>query len=210
MTTRPEARDRVFMAGLWVATVAGAGAIAAILAGVDLHALGYAHRAILLAVTVGIVVAGAVMLLKGRRAAAVGLAVAGTACLMALLMSTDPYGFYATSSTLRESATILRSARPDDTVLAFPRTPYSAAWYLWPRPIIEARTGETPDAKPSVPKLVEMLNQPRRTWCLLQKKATLDILRKDVRWPIEVLSRARNHTLILVAPPPAGEASHGP
>jgi len=208
--TRPEARDRMFTVGLWVATIAGAGALAAILAGVDRHALGYAHRAVLLAVTVGIVLAGVVTLVKGRRAAAVCLLVAGTACLMVLFMSTDPYRRYSTASTLRESATILRSARPGDTVLAFPRTPYSAAWYLWPRPIAEVTTTDTPDGEPSVPKLLSTLNQPRRTFCLLQKQATLEMLKQEVRWPIEVLSRAPNHTLILVAPPEAEEAPHGP
>jgi 4-amino-4-deoxy-L-arabinose transferase-like glycosyltransferase len=208
--TRPEARDRMFTVGLWVATVAGAGAIAAILAGVDRHVLGHAHRIALVVVLGGIVVASMVTLLRSRRAAAVGFMVAGTACLMALAMTTDPYRLYSTSSTLGESAAILRSARPGDVVLAYPRTPYSAAWYLWPHPIAEATTTGTPDGDPSLPRLIETLNQPRRTWCLLQKKATLDILKEEVRWPIEVLSRAPNHTLILVAPPAAEEAPHGP
>jgi 4-amino-4-deoxy-L-arabinose transferase-like glycosyltransferase len=219
--TRPEARDRLFTIGLWIATLAGAGAVAAILAGVDRHALGHVHRLALLVVLAGIVVAGVATLVQGRRAAAVTLLAAGTACLLAFTLTTDPYRVFSTSNTLRESATILRSAQADDVILAYPRVPYSAAWYLWPHPIEEATTTGTPDGYASLPHLIETLNQPRRTWCLLQKKDLLDVLKTEVRWPIEVVSRAPDHTLLLVAPvlgpepqsrrpPAAEEAPHGP
>jgi len=104
-------------------------------------------------------------------------------------------------------------------VLAFPYTPYSMAWYLWPREVpYPAGVGERAE-EPSLPALANELNQPRRTFCMLQKKGALDWLRPRVHRPIVVLSKNPRHMLIVVEPalpvgrPPATveeKKSHGP
>jgi hypothetical protein len=62
-------------------------------------------------------------------------------------------------------------------------------------------TSAAAPAEPSYPALVAELNRPRRTFCVLQKRSILEPLRKDVRWPIRVLSSMPDHTLLVTEPP---------
>jgi hypothetical protein len=101
--------------------------------------------------------------------------------------------------------------RPGDRLIAFPYTPYSLAWYLWPREVRYPTTVIQGEEVPSLPGLVAELQAPGRTFCVLQKKATLAILRREVGRPIEVLSERRQHTLLVVGPPPGtAEVPHEP
>jgi hypothetical protein len=100
--------------------------------------------------------------------------------------------------------------QPGDAVLSFPYTPYSLAWHMWPREIRYPTATGGPEGEPCLPVLIAELNKPQRTFCMLQKKALLQVLQKEVRWPIEVLSRRPDHTLIVTRPPGSEEPSHGP
>ncbi|MBE3135675.1 MAG: hypothetical protein IMZ55_19575, partial [Acidobacteria bacterium] len=83
-------------------------------------------------------------------------------------------------------------------------TPYSLAWYFWPREIWYPAVGGPGSDQPSFPALIQALNQPQRTFCVLQKRSALDALRPQVRWPIRVLSEMHDHTLMVTEPPQEG------
>lgn len=194
-------RDRLFTVGLWITILSGAAVVTAIV--VCLVRAGLWHPAHVAAVAaIAVILAGGIIAIrKQRRAASLALLVAGTAAITAYAFVADPFGIYHVFTTHREAAILTRELRPGDRVLAFPYTPYSLAWYLWPRDVPYPAEGTGLAAEPSVPQLIEELNKPVRTFCVLQKKAAVEVIQRDVRWPVRVLSRAKQHTLIVVEPP---------
>jgi len=150
----------------------------------------------------GIAAAGAVCVLRRRYSGAVALLVAGVVVVETFILTADPFQVYRTGTTRLEAGIIRKTLRPDDALIAYPYTPYSLAWYFWPREIRYPAVGGPGPEQPSFPALLEALNQPRRTFCVLQKRSALDALRPQVRWPIRVLSEMPDHTLLVTEPPP--------
>ncbi|MCX5682290.1 MAG: hypothetical protein NT049_01215, partial [Planctomycetota bacterium] len=148
----------------------------------------------------GVVVAGLVNVVRNRREPAVGLLIGGLVILETFFLASDPLSLYTTLTTRGEAGLIVDTFRPGDEVIAYPYTPYSLPWYLWPREVRYPTSAAAP-LEPSYPALVAELNKPRRTFCVLQKRSILDEVRKDVRWPIQVLSATSEHTLFVTEPP---------
>jgi 4-amino-4-deoxy-L-arabinose transferase-like glycosyltransferase len=178
------------------------GVLPAVGAWVGLWYFGYWHNnyAFAAAGLLGIAAAGTWLLLRRNYSAALAFLAAGIVFAMTFVFTADPLHIYQNYSTRYEVNVLKKALQPGDAVIAYPYTPYSTAWYLWPRPIPYPTAGP-PSEEPSVLLLVAEMNQPRRTFCMLQKAATLEVLRREVRWPIRVLSAAPNHTLIVTEPP---------
>jgi 4-amino-4-deoxy-L-arabinose transferase-like glycosyltransferase len=155
------------------------------------------------AIPAGIAVAGAVCVLRRRYSGAVALLVAGVVVVETFILTADPFQVYRVNTTRLEAGIIRKTLRPDDALIAYPYTPYSLAWYFWPREIPYPAVGGPGSEQPSFPALVEALNQPQRTFCVLQKRSVLDALRPQVGRPIRVLSEMHDHTLIVTEPPPS-------
>lgn len=207
---RPEDRDRLFRVGLWVTVVAGVGVMIGFVAALKHMDLWHSRYWWVVAAVAGVLAAGVVALVRRRRPTSVALIVTTVAILMTFVFSADPFAIYSEYTTRFEAHMLGESVRPGDRVIAFPYTPYSLAWYLWPQEVRWPATVVESQEVPSLPALVEQLNQPRRTFVVLQKKATVKILQEQVRWPMEILSQRSQHTLLLVkAPPGAREKPHG-
>ena len=202
-----EGGDRWLRVGLILTVVAGALALGALVVGLVLAGLWRAPYIAITALAVGLLVAGALAVARRRHGAAVALLVAGTVAMETFTFTADPFRIYGQYTTYGEFRVLVKSLRADDAVIAYPYTPYSFAWYLWPREV-SYPTAEG-SYEPNRDALVAELNRPQRTLCLLQKKAILDVLRQKVRWPVQVLVQNPRHTLILTGPPDA-EKSHGP
>jgi 4-amino-4-deoxy-L-arabinose transferase-like glycosyltransferase len=148
----------------------------------------------------GVVVVGLVNVVRNRREAAIGLLIGGLVVVETFFMASDPLRVYVMHTTRAETGLILKSLRPGDEIIAYPYTPYSLAWYFWPREVKYPTSAGAPKS-PSYPALVAELNKPRRTFCVLQKHSVLDVVRNDVRWPIQVLAVMPEHTLFVTEPP---------
>ena len=198
-------RDRWLRAGLAATVVMGflaAAGVTAYLVREDLLIRGGVWPAVLAAV----VAAGLVSVVRDRRAAAVIMLVAWLVIAATFVLTSDPLKLSAERSTQTESLTLLDEMRPGDDLVAYPYTPFSLAWHLWPREVQYPTSADAP-AEPSYPALVAELNKPRRTFCVLQKRSILEPLRKDVRWPIRVLSSMPDHTLLVTEPPEGAGAA---
>jgi 4-amino-4-deoxy-L-arabinose transferase-like glycosyltransferase len=192
--------DRWFRRGLAVTTVLGGILVAGVtvyLIWKEMWSPSYLWAGILMT---GAVIAGLVSVVRNRREAAVGLLITGLVVLETFLIASDPLRVYATHTTRAEARLAVTLMRPGDEIIAYPYTPYSLAWYFWPREVkYPTSTGST--TEPSYPALVAELNKPRRTFCVLQKRSVLDAVQKDVRWPIKVLLSMPEHTLFVTEPP---------
>jgi len=200
--TRPEDRDRLFGVGLWTTVATGLAAAAGLVVGLKVMGLWHSRYWWVVVVLVGLVVAGIGAIRRGRRAASVTLTVATMTALMTFLFSADPFTIYSTYTTRFESHELEKRLQPGDRVIAYPYTPYSLAWYLWPREVRYPTTLVDGQEIPTLSALIAELQSPGgRTFCVLQKKDVLRDLRKDLGRPIEVLSSRPRHTLIVVGPP---------
>jgi 4-amino-4-deoxy-L-arabinose transferase-like glycosyltransferase len=148
--------------------------------------------------------AAAAFLVWNRPRINLAVLAAATALVLSVVLLADPLHVYRESTTIDEAATLAESERPGDAVIAYPYTPYSLAWYLWPREIPYPMAGGPEPEEPSFTGLLDALNQPRRTFCVLQKRSALEAIRAGVRWPIRVLSSMPDHTLLVTEPPPGG------
>jgi 4-amino-4-deoxy-L-arabinose transferase-like glycosyltransferase len=192
--------DRWFRRGLAVTTVLGGILVAGVtvyLIWKEMWSPRYLWAGILMT---GAVIAGLVSVVRNRREAAVGFLIAGLVVLETFLIASDPLRVYATHTTRAEARLAVTLMRPGDELIAYPYTPYSLAWYLWPREVRHPASAAAPQ-EPSYPALVAELNKPRRTFCVLQKRSVLDVVRKEARWPIRVLSIMPEHTLFVTEPP---------
>jgi 4-amino-4-deoxy-L-arabinose transferase-like glycosyltransferase len=131
------------------------------------------------------------------------MAVGGLVFLVA-----DPVSLSANRSTRAETLTIRARWQEGDAVLAYPAPPYSFAWYLMEpgRP-----AGPTPGgsfaAVSDLNTLVDRLNEPHRTFCLLRRRPMIDSLRPRVRGTILVLS---DSYALIATDPAAPRAPHDP
>jgi 4-amino-4-deoxy-L-arabinose transferase-like glycosyltransferase len=198
-----DGRDRGFRAGLAVAAVLGGLVTAGATAYLVQRGLWQREYVWSVVLAAAVVAAGLASVIRDRRSAAVGMLVAWMVILATFVLGSDPLNVYAEHSTRAESRIILEAMQPGDEVLAYPYTPYSTAWHLWPREVQFPASAAAP-GEPSYPALVAELNKPRRTFCVLQKRSIMDVVRKDVRWPIRVLSTMPDHTLLVTEPPQEG------
>lgn len=184
------------------------GAVLAVGAVIGLRYFDYWHNSYAFAVAglLGIAAAGTWLLLRRNYRAATAFLAAGIVFAMTFVFTADPMHIYQHFSTRYEVNVLKKALQPGDAVIAYPYTPYSAAWHLWSRPIPYPTAGP-PSEEPSLPLLVAEMNRPRRTFCLLQKAATLEVLRREVRWPIRVLSSMPDHTLLVTEPPEGAGAA---
>jgi 4-amino-4-deoxy-L-arabinose transferase-like glycosyltransferase len=202
-------RDRLFRVGLWVTVLLGIGTLAALVGGLMYNGMWRPPYWGFAAVIAGTLAAGVVTVVRRERARAIVLLVAGMVFFMTFIFSADPFDIYASYSTELEARRLKRILEPGDRVVAFPYTPYSLAWRLWPREVPYPVAQGTPHEEPSLLGLIAMLNEPRRTYCVLQKKAMLEVLQREVRWPIQVLMRRPRHILIMTEPPAAEGKADG-
>jgi len=195
---------RWFVVGLWLTAAGGVAALGAMVGSLA-WAGAWSAAGVALAAAFAVALAGGIVaLVRRRRVASVALLLAGVALAVTFVFVADPLGLFDMRTTRRECEVLAREARPADRIVAFPSVPYSAAWYLWPRPVSVPTVDDRPAGEPSLPALVRELNEPRRTFCLLGKRAALDALRREVRWPVRVLLEKRRHTLLVTEPPEAG------
>ena len=193
-------RDRAFRAGLAVATVLGGLVTAVITAYLVQKGLWQREYLWSIVLAAAVVAAGLASVIRDRRPAAVSLLVAWVVVLATFVLASDPLNAYSTHSTRAESRILLDEMQPGDELIAYPYTPYSLAWYLWPREVPYPASAAAP-GEPSFPELVAALNHPHRTFCMLQKRSVLEQLKDKVRWPIRVLSSMPDHTLFVTEPP---------
>jgi 4-amino-4-deoxy-L-arabinose transferase-like glycosyltransferase len=138
------------------------------------------------------------------------------ACCIGLFMqsclcsffSADPAGLNTRYTTRPEILAMQQTFGPGDAVIAYPYQPYSFAWYLWGQPVLYPTLGGSPAEAPSEDVLVAELNRPRRTFCLLQKRATIATLQPRVRWPLRLVSEEKSRFTLIVADPSAVEEMH--
>ena len=192
--------DRWFRIGLAVTTVLGGVLVAGVTVYLIREGLWNTNCLWAVALMTGVVIAGLTSVAGNRREAAVGLLIGGLVIVETFFMASDPLRVYFEHTTRGEAGIIINSFQPGDEVIAYPHTPYSLAWYFWPREVRYPASAAAPQ-EASYPALVAELNKPRRTFCVLQKRSVLDMVQKEARWPIRVLSIMPEHTLFVTEPP---------
>ena len=198
--------DRWFRAGLATTVALGAAGLVAFVVYLVRTGLWEWHCVITIGGFTAITAAGGACFVRRRHAAAVAVLIAGLVVAMTYFFTADPFRIYILYSTRAETRALEKHLGPGDAVIAYPRTPYSFAWYLWPRDVPYPGEAGPGAGEPSLGGLVEQLNQPRRTFCILQKRTLVNLLRPKVRWPIRIVLQAPRHTLIVTEPPQAEKA----
>jgi len=189
-------RNSLFAFDLAVTTVMGAGALALLVWALWRWDTWRGSYAIIVAGIVGVLAMGTVAIVRNKWLSAVALPVLGTAMLAAFIFKSDPFRVSEQFSTRHEARRILSNLRPGDRLISYPYTPYSLAWYLWPREIANP---------PNEDALAAEINRPVRALCILHKKAVLPRLLPKIRWPMKVLSQPPSRAVVLSdpnAPPP--------
>jgi len=133
----------------------------------------------LAAALVGILIAAARALRHGQRWHSIFLSAGWMAAFMILVLATDPLGTQTADSTRSAAATIQRLAGPQDRVLAYPHSPYSFVWHMWPRDVSVYDAGGRRVDQAVLADLLRECRQPRRTFCLLLSGADFDLLRQQ-------------------------------
>ena len=190
-------RNRLFAFGLAVTTVMGAGALAILVWALWRWDTWRGPYAIIVAAIVGVLAMGTVAIVRNKWLSAVALLVLGSAGLAAFIFLADPLRLSQKLTTRQEARVILRNLRPGDRLISYPYTPYSLAWYLWPREMVNP---------PNEDALAAEISRPVRTLCILHKKAVLPRLLPKIRWPTTLLTQPPNRAVVLSDPqvPPAG------
>jgi len=201
---------RWFRSGLMITT--GLGVLFVVGAAVVLPRLGLwrAGHAWWVAGIAVLVVAGAAAVWRRRHAAALGLVVAGMAAIATFAFAADPFGIYRALSPRDPIRAVKKQMRPGDAVIAYPYEQYGFVWYLWGEPVLYPTPGGGPAEEPSEDVLVAELNRPRRTFCMLQRRAMIDPIRLRVRWPIRLVSDAKSRYTLIVTEPGADPGAPGP
>jgi 4-amino-4-deoxy-L-arabinose transferase-like glycosyltransferase len=198
--------DSLFVVGLWFTTVATAAGLVALVIALKTEHLWHSAHLAFVALMAGLTVAGAVAQVRRRPRVVVGLLVAGAVAIWTFFVTADPFNIYGSMTTRKEWSAMRHVRRPGDRVIAYPYTPYSLAWHMWPERVPWPSTRVNGEEKPSLPGLIADLNEPRRTFAVIQKKKTLDALEGNLRWPIRVVAQTPRHTLIVTEPPEPGGA----
>ena len=190
-------RNRLFAFGLAVTTVMGAGALAILVWALWRWDTWRGPYAIIVAAIVGVLAMGTVAIVRNKWLSAVALLIVGTAALAAFIFKSDPVRLYEQATTRHEARRMLSNLRPGDRLISYPYTPYSLAWYLWPREMVNP---------PNEDALAAEISRPVRTLCILHKKAVLPRLLPKIRWPTTLLTQPPKRAVVLSDPqaPPAG------
>jgi hypothetical protein len=135
-----------------------------------------------------------------------------TAVLMTLVIAVgtvafllvDPIDIAGNFSTYNQIVYIknLRERNPGDAVVIYSQKPYSIAWYLWTEKTIDYVMPGDSSEESTFEDLADRLNQPVRTYCLLQKRGMIELLKPRVFWTIKTITSAGagSHTLIETDP----------
>ena len=153
-----------------------------------------------------LMVAGAAAVWRRRHAAALGLVVAGMAAIATFAFAADPFGIYWALSPRDPIRAMQKQMRPGDAVISYPHQAYGFAWYLWGEPVIYPTTDGLPSGEYDLDCLVAELNRPRRTFCMIQRRAMIDSFRPRVRWPIRLVSDAKSRYTLIVTEPGADDS----
>ena len=190
-------RNRLFAFGLAVTTVMGAVMLGVMLWILKRDGTWGPTRVGLLAAILMVLLLGTAAIVRKKWPNAVALLVLGSAGLAAFIFLADPLRLSQKLTTRQEARVILRNLRPGDRLISYPYTPYSLAWYLWPREMVNP---------PNEDALAAEINRPVRTLCILHKKAVLPRLLPKIRWPTTLLTQPPNRAVVLSDPqvPPAG------
>jgi len=190
-------RNRLFAFGLAVTTVMGAVMLGVMLSILKRDGTWGPTRVGLLAAILVVLLLGTAAIVRKKWPNAVALLVLGSAGLAAFIFLADPLRLSQKLTTRQEARVILRNLRPGDRLISYPYTPYSLAWYLWPREMVNP---------PNEDALAAEINRPVRTLCILHKKAVLPRLLPKIRWPTTLLTQPPNRAVVLSDPqvPPAG------
>ena len=200
---RADGGERRFRAGL--AMTVALGVLFVVGAAIVLPRLGLwraGHAWWIAGITV-LMVAGSAAVWRRRHAAALALGVAGIAAITTFIFSADPFRIYPVYSPRYQIHEMKEEMRPGDAILAYPHQSYGFAWYLWGEPVLYPTPGGGPTEEPSEDVLVAELNRPRRTFCMLQRRAIVDEIRPRVRWPIRLVSEEESRYTLIVTEPPA-------
>ncbi len=180
--TRGEDLDRLFVVGLWIATgVVGAAALflSSYIAYVLFQYYRFFdwnnHSILTVCFASVILIIGLLMAAtirgKQRLFPAASLAVF-TLLTISFVFWIDPLDVYGSRSSYVECSKITSEIMPGDHVLAYPYTPYSTAWYLWPRRVMHPTADGTEEGRPTVEALYAQIdNFNGTTFCMIQKKA---------------------------------------
>ena len=190
-------RNRLFALGLAVTTVMGAVMLGVMLWILKRDGTWGPTRVGLLAAILVVLLLGTAAIVRKKWPNAVALLVLGSAGLAAFIFLADPLRLSQKLTTRQEARVILRNLRPGDRLISYRYTPYSLAWYLWPREMVNP---------PNEDALAAEINRPVRTLCILNKEAVLPRLLPKIRWPTTLLTQPPNRAVVLSDPqvPPAG------
>jgi 4-amino-4-deoxy-L-arabinose transferase-like glycosyltransferase len=195
-------KTRLFMTAAWITLIAMASAIIAIsifLTHEDIWKAG--HLAFLLPMAAALV-AGAAAQRKGLHSPGLGATAGAAALMITFAFAADPAGVYQDRTTRVEARLVLEALEPEDGVIAYPDTPFSFWWYMWPHPVTDpTQTGIGKDIPP-LDWLVSEVEGYGRAFVLLSGAEDLDILSRKVDRPVKVLSSRREHTLVLFSSKP--------
>jgi 4-amino-4-deoxy-L-arabinose transferase-like glycosyltransferase len=204
----PDSRRRAFRAGLVGTTVVGGLLMAAGIILMVRYGLWQAAFWPYAVVMGALLVLGIAALMRRRHWNAFGYLAASVAVIASFVLTADPAGLYRKNSTY---ASVLamdpRGPASGDVITAYPHPPYSFAWYLWGRLTLlpPGGVGDRPE-DPTEASLVKLLNEPHRTFCSLQKHDMVERLRRQVRWPLRVVSGEKaQFTVIVTEPSPGGD-----
>ena len=192
--------SRLFAVGLGV-SIAGAWSVLAVVAGV----LTYVDRwdwvgIVEIAVAAGLLGGASFSLVRRQWTLSLGVLMLALMGLSLFVIDADPTGVHRFLTARTEAHKIEREIRPGDRIISYPYTPYSLAWYLWPR--------ETTNP-PNEGALAEEVNRPVRTFCVFTKKAVWPRLQPKMRQPTRVLSEPP-HLYVVVSEPAAEAAPDAP
>jgi hypothetical protein len=220
--TRGEDMDRLFVVGLWVATGVVGFFGFTMLAGMvyfswlfynNYHGfLSWSNIILPLVFLLGAALIMALTIRGKQRLFPVAVLAGVTALVLVDGFRSDAFHIYGTRSSYGECMQINRLIKSGDQVLAYPYTPYSTAWYLWPRHVMHPTADGAEDGQPTVEGLYAQIEKwPGKTYCMIQKHAVVKEMGEhfggnEAGWRAEIIPakedgrKSPDHTVVVVEP----------